>query len=352
MSDSPFPFTPQSAGALFGSAIGDALAMPVHWYYNRAALAADYGQVTTYVDPKHPHPDSILWRSHYKAPNEKGEILHNQAQYWGQRGIHYHQNLQGGENTLTLQLCHLLQESLLASGGYNSDDYLHRYIDFMTTPGRHHDTYLEECHRGFFENYARDNDPRKCGVLEKHIGGLACIATFAVYFQGDPKRAEEACHEHLSLTHQGKAMADSASLLLDILIPVLHGKSLEETIRELHARQISPLLGFPLAKLLQKSDEQVIGPVFSPACYVTESVPGTIYLAAKYHDDPAAGLIANTNLGGDNVHRGAVLGALLGAANGVEAWPAPWKEGLLTKPPLLTDYSPSDGTSAPLESAG
>jgi ADP-ribosylglycohydrolase len=30
-------------GALWGLYIGDALAMPVHWYYNRSALFDDYG---------------------------------------------------------------------------------------------------------------------------------------------------------------------------------------------------------------------------------------------------------------------------------------------------------------------
>jgi len=44
----------------------------------------------------------------------------------------------------------------------------------------------------------------------------------------------------------------------------------------------------------------------------------------KYHHDAARGLIANTNLGGDNAGRGAVLGALLGAANGSQAFPKPW----------------------------
>ena len=53
-----------------------------------------------------------------------------------------------------------------------------------------------------------------------------------------------------------------------------------------------------------------------------------IYLALKYAREPEQGLIANTNLGGDNVHRGGVLGALLGAANGVEAWPSRWTQNL------------------------
>ena len=75
----------RSRGALYGLCIGDALAMPVHWYYNRQALNQDYGLVTDYLAARNPHPDSILWRSSYKAPNAKGEILHDQAPYWGQK---------------------------------------------------------------------------------------------------------------------------------------------------------------------------------------------------------------------------------------------------------------------------
>ena len=114
---------------LYGLFVGDALAMPVHWYYDRSALMRDYGLVTDYLDPRNPHPDSILWRSSYQPPNEKGDILHEQAQYWGRRGVHYHQFLKAGENTLNLRLCALLIESLNEKGRYDPDDYLQRYID-------------------------------------------------------------------------------------------------------------------------------------------------------------------------------------------------------------------------------
>jgi hypothetical protein len=40
-----------------------------------------------------------------------------------------------------------------------------------------------------------------------------------------------------------------------------------------------------------------------------------LYLAYKYHKDPWLALRVNTNLGGDNVHRGMVLGVLLGLLN-------------------------------------
>jgi ADP-ribosylglycohydrolase len=36
-------------GVLWGSFIGDALAMPVHRYYDRAALKRDYGIVRDYA---------------------------------------------------------------------------------------------------------------------------------------------------------------------------------------------------------------------------------------------------------------------------------------------------------------
>ena len=67
-----------------------------------------------------------------------------------------------------------------------------------------------------------------------------------------------------------------------------------------------------------------------------------MYLALKYHDDPESALIANTNLGGDNAARGAVLGALLGAAHGLEKFPGRWIDGLVDPPPdLLNNQLPA-----------
>ena len=119
----------------------------------------------------------------YTPQNERGDILHDQAQYWGQRGIHYHQFLRAGENTLNLQLAKVLLESLSARGGYDADDYLERYIRFMLTPGQHRDTYVEEYHRKFFTAYARGIAPRKCAGSDIHIGGLAHVGVLCRVFR-------------------------------------------------------------------------------------------------------------------------------------------------------------------------
>lgn len=322
-------------GALWGLFIGDALAMPVHWYYDTFALKRDYGQVTDYLAPRNPHPDSILWRSSYRPINEKGNILHDQAQYWGKRGIHYHQFLKAGENTLNLKLCGLLIESLNGSNGYSQDDYLKRYINFMTTPGNHRDTYVEEYHRHFFANYAAGKPPRKCGVVERHIGGLVGLVPIVIFYRHFLLRAREEALKHLSLTHLGQDMRIAAELLIELLVEVLKGKPLRDTLIQQIREQKNPFYGHPYRQWLAESDERIIGRHLSTACYVEESVPAVIYLALKYHNQPEQGLISNTNLGGDNVHRGSLLGALLGAENGMESFPERWVKGLCCPPPDL-----------------
>jgi ADP-ribosylglycohydrolase len=269
------------------------------------------------------------------APNAKGEILHSQAKYWGKKGIHYHQFLAAGENTLNVQICNLLIESLRQHAAYKRDDFLKRYIVFMTTPNHHRDTYIEECHRNFFANYARGLAPHKCGVTEKHIGGLIGIIPIVLLYYHKPDKARQRAFQHLALTHPGSQMAVAASLIIAILLQVLGGASLRKAILAEIKAQKNPLMGYPFVKWIEESDDKVIGPRFSTACYVEHSVPAVIYLALKYYQNPEKALIVNTNLGGDNASRGSVLGALLGAANGIEKFPERWIDGLLNPPPDL-----------------
>jgi ADP-ribosylglycohydrolase len=130
-------------------------------------------------------------------------------------------------------------------------------------------------------------------------------------------------------------METAGSLIIDLLLKVLSGNPLNEAILEGIEAQNNPLLGHPFKKLVNEPDDRVIGPRFSTACYVEDSVPAVVYLALKYHDDPENALIANTNLGGDNAARGAVLGALLGAAHRVEKFRERWVDGLLHPLPDL-----------------
>ena len=310
--------TDRLTGLAWGSFIGDSLAMPVHWYYDRAALVRDYGVIRHYVAPKNPHADSILWRSEYTPLNERGDILHDQAKYWGHRGIHYHQFLQAGENTLNLQLAKVLIGSLIAKHGYDPDEYLRRYIEFMLTPEQHRDTYVEEYHRKFFTAYARGAAPRKCAGSDIHIGGLAHVGVLCAFFAGNVEAARNAVREHINLTHRSDEVLAAGDALARILCAVAGGAEMRETIFEYASDWFSKRKAEQWSR---EPDEVVIGHRVSPACYIADAFPASLYLAWKYAGDFEGGVIANTNVGGDNCHRGAVVGALLGATSGAERLP-------------------------------
>lgn len=57
------------------------------------------------------------------------------------------------------------------------------------------------------------------------------------------------------------------------------------------------------------------------------SYPSLIHFAAKYPEFEDA-ILANANCGGENVHRGCVLGALMGASAGESGIPDHLKAGL------------------------
>jgi ADP-ribosylglycohydrolase len=122
--------------------------------------------------------------------------------------------------------------------------------------------------------------------------------------------------EHVGLTHAHANVLRAADTLARLLFRIHEGISLRDAIRREAGDWIS---GNKAETWTSQADTHVIGHRFSPACYIADSMPASLYLAWKYHDRFDAGILANAMVGGDNCHRGAVVGALLGAANTVSA---------------------------------
>ncbi len=314
--------------------VGDALAMPVHWFYNPQDIDRAFpGGVSDFEAAPAFHPSSIM-PLHSTSQGGRGTqsaagaarqivgdvILKGRREYWGQANQHYHCAMQAGENTLNAHCARVLMRSIVASNQhYDSASWLLDYIAFMTAnPPRHRDTYAESYHRGFFANLESGKPPAQCGAITHDtasIGGLVGIAplVFALRLQGTPlERVQVIVREHLLLTHPDEALARvcaSYAALLDTLLFRDSSVDVAATLQDCGRRA-----GIDLAALLAKGrgDRDIVGRMFSSACYISDSWPSVLYLAYKYRGQTKAGLIANTNVGGDNVHRGAVLGVILG----------------------------------------
>lgn len=343
------PFMARSRAAMFNLFIGDALAMPVHWYYNPGDIIRAFpphGIRQMEAAPEQ-HPSSIM-RLHSTRKGGRGTqgvtagpevvgdvILKDKRNFWGQSKGHYHQGLPAGENTLNAWWARRLMCFLTERGEPELRAWAEDYVAFMTAdPPAHPDTYAESCHRGFFANVAAGRDLLACGAVTHDtpsMGALVIVAPLALaLLPARPLAAvQRICREHVRLTHPEEGLLQVVDAYVSLMARLAHrpadaGDSESRSadgaadIIDALAEAAAVIPGTRLPALLAQraGDAAVVGGKYSLACYISDSWPIVCYLAAKYHTDPERALIVNANLGGENAHRGAVLGTLVGLASG------------------------------------
>ena len=384
--------------ALWCLFIGDALAMPAHWYYNIGNIIKDFnGGLRGYVDPPHPHPESFMVGMGYhpdvasaKRLGRAFDILHEHARFYhtsygtlqirstereSEHGnpvpqlddrYHYHHGLLAGENTLAAHLVRVLMRSVIHSGRYDQNEFINSFIEFLTTPGRHRDPYNEIYIRRWFENYSRGMPPHACAELQRNVwsigshGGLMRPLVISALADSAYQGLGLAI-EHQNLTHRSENVAGALGVLVPLLNAFLTGAKPRQTIAnyayQIRAPQITgdelfavyrdhqgpgnipgqemwrfhTLLSeipFDVDQLvLQHEDPDVINRQYATACYPEHGLPLLMYFIQKHEVDIEAALLANANAGGDNVHRGMILGLIVGAAN--DEVPRHLKQGLI-----------------------
>jgi len=127
---------------------------------------------------------------------------------------------EGRGKHFNLRLCALLIESLNEKGRYDPDDYLQRYIDFMTTPGRH-GTPISRNAIGISSAGTHAGVPLRSAAWRKNTLEDCGNCPDYRFLSKSSRAAKQAAFEHLSLTHPGVKMQAAASLLNDLLLEVL-----------------------------------------------------------------------------------------------------------------------------------
>jgi ADP-ribosyl-[dinitrogen reductase] hydrolase len=385
--------------ALWGLFVGDALAMPAHWFYQLENIQATFGGgVRGFEAPPHPHPESFMVGMSYQPDVASAEdlgrpydILHGSSRFYNtsysqlqiatddreeahgnaapakEERYHYHHGLGRGENTVAAHLARVLMRSVAIQGRYEEDHFLESFVRFMTTPGGRKDPYTEIYLRSWFENYSRGLPPTACAARQRDIwsigshGGMIRPMVLSLLAPTDFQGLGFAI-EHQNLTHRSEnvaaALGVTVPLLHDLIegrkasdaanartqnlrVPKLTGDELHEMYSKHHGpgniprRQMWELHtdlseeGFDLGRLTAENGvDEVVLKKFGTVCYPEHGLPLLLFLAAKHGFAPEPALLANTNAGGDNVHRGAVLGLLVGAATGDGEFPSHLRDGL------------------------
>ncbi|KAG1939282.1 uncharacterized protein LOC120459000 [Pimephales promelas] len=372
------------AEALWGVCAADAMSMPVHWFYNTADIRTHFsGWITGFNAPRNTHPSSILRLSNTagsgRTNGSSGDpvvgnvILHDKLKFWmdPSGSVHYHQGLLAGQNTLNA-LCALRAARVLSAGSFPSAAdpaaraaVLSDYVEFLTSPGSHDDTYAESFHRSFFSDWREQRPTAPREVLEfaerrsrrmlnssrsdGQLNAIGClpIAIPFVLMSATANEEQAVCAavEFVKLTHPHAQLEPLVSLYARALHATLNGACLRRTAE---AALRSPALDawaasqrfiqraerFPASSDERLKVHQSAVESLGLACYTQGALTSLFYLAYCFHDDVTEGILTNTNCGGENCNRGAALGALLGARAAYlgSAVPQTWKNELRDAP--------------------
>jgi len=377
--------------AIWGMAIADALAMPVHWFYQIEEIKKRYnGWITGYRAPCTKHPTSILSVSNAEGSGRAGGtgakplkpvignvILHDKLKYWtsGSRSTHYHQGMAAGDSTLTSLSCLVILKALKdADPEGNCKDQrmlrtkaLEAFVGFLTTPGSHNDTYAESFIRGYFQDWAqldlpptegdalltfteRRSEAKLKGPDDHQLTGISCLMMAVPWIIHNAHKPEEECIQAAldwcHLTHPLAQNDLSISVFSKVLYATLNGKSLKDAALQglgLLGRRKEVESSLNDMDCIGNPDSEAILEIFQEgvsslglACYVPGSLTSLLLIAAGFASDFSRGVLMNANCGGENCHRGGALGACLGAAaasgKGIDV---KWKEGLGSAKPHL-----------------
>ncbi len=325
----------RAKAALQSLFIGDALAMPVHWFYRPMDILRQFppqGIDKMYPAPRS-HPTSIM-SLHSTARGGRGDqhaddivgtvILKGKSRFWNVDRMHYHQGLEAGDNTLNAWCARLMMNFMTQHSEYDRDSWLDRYVAFMTAdPAEHPDTYAESYHRGFFANMVAGKPAAECGAVTHDtpsMGGLVTVAPLALALlpRLPLKQVQGICREHVRATHPDQTLMRVVDSYVSLMAALINRDGTDADVQEHFVKAASVVSGGNIERFLsgKRSDAEVVGGHYSLACYITDSWPSVCYLAARYCGDSARGLLVNANLGGENAHRGSVLGTLVSLASG------------------------------------
>jgi len=265
---------------------------------------------------------------------------------------HYHYGLKAGENTLGANLVRVLMRSVIKNKGYNQESFLNDFVEYMSSSETNNDPYLEIYIRDWFEKYSKGTAPELCAQNQKQRwsigshGGIIRPLVLAL----TAKNSYEALGisiEHQHLTHKSEAVSSALSILVPMLfdllntdepLKVLYDYSKNISLIKIHGKELSQIYhdsGGPgniskekmwkihtefsdrsLSDILPSAtDEKMITARFSTACYPEHGLPLIFYFLYKNGFGFASSIYANANAGGDNVHRGMILGLLAGAVS-------------------------------------
>jgi ADP-ribosylglycohydrolase len=280
-------------GMVFGSFVGDAMALGTHWVYNTHVIDKKFGRVEQYLDPL----------ASYHSGKKKGDLTHY------------------GDQTL------MLLESVSTSRAYDRSAFAQAWQSFFDDyPG-----YRDKATQTTLKNMSAGNNILESGSTSDDLGGAARMAPVLYAHAQDVESAIQAARHQTSLSHNNPSVLDASDFFVRLTFSALSGQKPSVAIPALLENQFKDTDLAESASLglaSQNKDTRAVIAEFGQMCSVEAAFPGVIHLIVSYEDNFKEALVENVMAGGDSAARGMFVGMILGAYLGIDAVPEEWIERL------------------------
>lgn len=285
------------ATMLNASLVADSLALPAHWIYDQAQLAARFGPVTELLAP----------------PSD----------------ANYHQGQPAGGQTHYGTQTLVLMRAIQANPPFDAATFAAHWQAFWAADTA---TYRDGATRKTLERLAEGVPAAEAGSTSTDLGGASRIAPLVAATVDLPEdEAVSAAWVQTGMTHKDLAVCEAAAFLTRAARAGLAGAALPEALAKAATAEY---LALPVKRHLATAHEaakactpEAIAAI-GLACPVDQSFPAVLALALAHPTDLEAALILNVACGGDQAARGLALGLLLGSVPGAtvpERWLAAWQ---------------------------
>ena len=319
----------ESAEAILGVFIGDALGVGCQWYYEPGSLQQDFGPwIDSYVDPK---VDSI---------SKWGKVLAHR----------YSKGVRAGDGSQTATFIEMLLESVAENRGYERSDYARRIDTFLNSlDGDPGDPYagvwtdeMVRIVRKARINGVSWNDPAFYNPADGADCAQRGVVLAAAY--RNPAELAEVTYHDMRLFFQNKFLIGHQLTYVLFVQGIINGVPLEQM--GMYMKKLGDdhkimryILNYDTidsprtAEIAWDPDYRIepaskICKMYGLACQATFLLPAAYYLCYRFPDNFEMAVLSAINGGGNNMARAALTGGLAGAMVGVQGIPKRFIHGL------------------------
>lgn len=287
---------------LLGSFLGDAFVLGAHWIYNVRMIESHFGD---YAEPQEPLPGSY----------HKGKHLGDYTHYGDQ----------------ALLLSEYLKER---RGAYTEEGWRETWRRHMAGYRGYMDKATKESLEAFDRGESR-------GSASDELGGAARLAP-VLYWVEDPWAALEAAVSQSAVTHNSAPSLAATALFARMTLRCLEDAAVElrQALRDsLSAMKREGQDTALLEAYMEKASAAVglsaadMAAVLGQSCHAEHAIP-VIMAILLGESDYRPAMQLNARVGGDSATRGMILGAILGARNGMADLPESWLKAVKRLPEL------------------